>query len=131
MGVGLMGFALSRWLPLALAFLCLTGMGGVLLMASSNTLVQTLVEDDKRGRVMSFFAMAFTGTMPLGNLMMGGLAGRLGAATTLVLGGAACLLVVGVFYRQIPRLRAAAAPTLAKLEEAAAEPQVYPPGLRG
>jgi MFS family permease len=111
---------------LALAFLCFTGTGGVLLMASSNTLVQTLVEDDKRGRVMSFFAMAFTGTMPLGNLVMGALAGRLGAGSALILGGALCLIVVSLFYRQIPRLRAAAAPTLARLEEAAAEPAVYP-----
>jgi predicted MFS family arabinose efflux permease len=125
MGSGLIGFAQSRWLPFGLIFICLTGMGGVLLMASSNTLVQTLVEDDKRGRVMSFFAMAFTGTMPLGNLMMGALAGRFEAPTALTLGGASCLLVVFVFYRQIPRLRAAAAPTLAKLEEAAAEPAVY------
>jgi MFS family permease len=125
LGGGLIGFAQSHWLPLALMFLCLTGMGGVLLMASSNTLVQTLVEDDKRGRVMSFFAMAFTGTMPLGNLMMGWLAGWLDATTALTLGGASCLLVVFIFYRHIPRLRAAAAPTLARLEEAAAEPPVY------
>jgi len=127
MGGGLIGFAQTRGLPLALAFLCLVGMGGVLLMASSNTLVQTLVEDDKRGRVMSFFAMAFTGTMPLGNLMMGLLAGKLGAGTALMLGGGLCLMVVFVFYRQIPRLRAAAAPTLARLEEAAAEIPVYQP----
>jgi MFS family permease len=132
MGGGLIGFSLSTWLPLALGFLCLTGMGGVLLMASSNTLVQTLVEDDKRGRVMSFFAMAFTGTMPLGNLMMGALAGRFGAAVALMLGGVACLLVVFAFYRRIPRLRSAAAPTLARLEEAAAEVPVYqPPGQGG
>jgi len=126
MGGGLIGFAFSGWLPLALGFLYLTGMGGVLLMASSNTLVQTLVEDDKRGRVMSFFAMAFTGTMPFGNLMMGAMAGRLGAGVAIMCGGTACLLVVLIFYRQIPRLRAAAAPTLAKIEEAAAEPRVYP-----
>jgi len=125
MGGGLIGFAQSPWLPLALIFMCLIGMGGVLLMASSNTLVQTLVEDDKRGRVMSFFAMSFTGTMPLGSLMMGALASRIDAATALTLGGAACLIVVFIFYRQIPRLRAAAAPTLARLEEAAAEPPVY------
>lgn len=131
MGIGLVGFALSPRLPVALLFLCLTGLGGVLLMASSNTLVQTLVEDDKRGRVMSFFAMAFTGTMPLGNLMMGALAGKLGAASALMLGGSACLLVVLLFHRQIPRLRAAAAPTLARIEEAAAEPPVYQvPGPR-
>ena len=95
-------------------------------MASSNTLVQTLVEDDKRGRVMSFFAMAFTGTMPLGNLAMGAVAGRLGAATALVLGGSLCTLVVFIFYLQIPKLRAAAAPALARLDQAPAEPQLYP-----
>jgi len=127
MGGGLIGFAQARVLPLALGCLSLVGMGGVLLMASSNTLVQTLVEDDKRGRVMSFFAMAFTGTMPLGNLMMGGLAGKLGAGAALMLGGGMSLMVVFVFYRQIPRLRAAAAPTLARLEEAAAEIPVYQP----
>jgi len=125
MGGGLIGFAQSHWLPLALLFLSMTGGGGVLLMASSNTLVQTLVEDDKRGRVMSFFAMAFTGTMPFGNLLMGAVAGKFGATTALMAGGLSSLLVVFIFYRQIPRLRAAAAPTLAKLEEAAAEPAIY------
>ena len=56
MGTGIVGFSLSRWLPLSMGCLVLTGMGGVLLMASSNTLVQTLVEDNKRGRVMSIFS---------------------------------------------------------------------------
>lgn len=126
MGGGIIGFSQTRWLPLALLFLALSGMGGVLLMASSNTLVQTLVDDDKRGRVMSFFAMGFTGTMPFGNLLMGSLAGKIGAPNTLVIAGAACLLVMFLFVRQIPRLRAAAAPTLARLEAAAGEPVFYP-----
>jgi MFS family permease len=65
----LIGFAFSRWLPLSFFCLMLAGSGGVLLMASSNTLVQTMVHDDKRGRVMSIFTMAFTGTAPLGNLI--------------------------------------------------------------
>ena len=74
MGLGLIGFAWSRWLPLSLPCLTLAGMGGVLLMASSNTVVQTLVDEDKRGRVMAIYSMAFTGTMPLGNLLAGFLA---------------------------------------------------------
>lgn len=131
MGVALIGFGQSTFFPLSLVFLALIGTGGVLLMASSNTLVQTLVEDDKRGRVMSFFAMAFTGTMPMGNLMMGSTAQKIGAPTALTIGGALCLTVVFIFHRQIPRLRAAAAPTLAKLEEAAAEPRVYQPSGPG
>jgi MFS family permease len=126
MGVGLIGFAASRWLPLSLACLALTGMGGVLLMASSNTMVQTLVEDDKRGRVMSIFSMAFTGTMPVGNLLVGFLAGRWGVTATLMVNGAICIVIAGLFFRSIPRLRAAAAPRLARLNPAVFEPIVHP-----
>jgi MFS family permease len=130
MGVGLIGFALSRWLPLSLPCLTLVGMGGVLLMASSNTLVQTMVEDDKRGRVMSIFSMAFTGTMPLGNLLAGFVAGRVGPATTLAVSGTLCIIIALLFLRTIPRLRAAAAPVLAKLDTSEVEPVVPQPRKR-
>jgi MFS family permease len=126
MGVGLIGFAWSRWLPLSLACLTLTGMGGVLLMASSNTLVQTLVDDDKRGRVMSIFGMAFTGTMPVGNLLVGFLAHKWGTTVTLAGCGVICIVIAGLFFRSIPKLRAAAAPTFAKLDTAVFEPIVHP-----
>jgi MFS family permease len=128
LGLGLLGFAGSRWLPLSLVFLAMAGQGGVLLMASSNTLVQTLVEDDKRGRVMSIFTMAFTGTMPLGNLILGTLAGRVGAAFTLAASGSVCLAIVFVFFRMIPKLRAAAAPVLARLDVSPMEPVLFPAG---
>lgn len=127
MASGLVGFSISPWLPLSLACLALTGLGGVLLMASSNTLVQSLVEENKRGRVMSFFTMAFTGTMPIGNLVMGLVASRLGAAAALRISGAICAVVVFFFYRELPRLRRAAAPALARLGLAQAEPVLYPP----
>jgi MFS family permease len=126
MGVGLIGFACSRWLPLSLACLTLTGMGGVLLMASSNTLVQTLVEDDKRGRVMSIFSMAFTGTMPLGNLLAGSVASHWGTTPTLIVCGATCVVIALFFFRSIPKLRAAAAPVLAKLDPTIFEPVIQP-----
>ncbi|HEU5070133.1 MAG TPA: MFS transporter [Verrucomicrobiae bacterium] len=126
MGLGLIGFALSRWLPLSLACLTLTGMGGVLLMASCNTLVQTLVDDDKRGRVMSIYSMAFTGTMPVGNLLVGFGAGRAGTAITLATCGALCIFVAGLFFRSLPRLRAVAAPILARLDTSEIEPVVTP-----
>jgi MFS family permease len=126
MGAGLIGFGGSRWLPLSLACLTLTGMGGVLLMASSNTLVQTLVEDDKRGRVMSIFSMAFTGTMPVGNLLAGFLAGRFGTMATLMACGTICIVIAGLFLRSVPRLSIAAAPMLDKMDTAVFEPVVRP-----
>ncbi len=115
MGVGLLVFAISKLLYLSLACLVMIGLGGVLLVASSNTILQTLVEDAKRGRVMSIFVMAFTGTMPLGNLMMGSLAGWLGAVPATALSGVVCLLAAVTFNRKLPKLRAAASPVLTQL----------------
>lgn len=126
MGVGLVGASLSKMLGLSIAFLIMTGLGGVLLMASSNTLVQTLVEDDKRGRVMSIFTMAFTGTAPIGNLVMGAVSAKLGASTALLMSGIACMIVVFIFYRKLPKLRREAEPLLRKLNLAPGEPVVYP-----
>ena len=105
MAAGLAGLAGSRWLPLSLGCLLLVGGGGVVLMASSNTLVQTFVEDDKRGRVMSLFTMGFTGTMPLGNLAVGAVAGVWGPRLALLLSGLACALVMVYFRRQVPGIR--------------------------
>ena len=126
LGIGVIGFSFSPWLAPSLLCLALAGTGGVLLMASSNTLVQTFVEDDKRGRVMSLFTMAFTGTVPLGNLVAGAVADRVGAAATLRMSGILCLGIVAVFYRQLPRLREAAAPILAKLETVKVTPPPVP-----
>ena len=88
MGAGLLVFALSRWFALSLLALAVVGLGGVLVMASSNTLLQSMTEEEKRGRVMSIFAMAFTGTMPLGNLAVGAVARAGGPAMALVISGA-------------------------------------------
>jgi len=115
MGAGLIIFGFSRLLPLSMAALGLTGLGGVLLMASSNTLMQSLVDDAKRGRVMSIFTMSFTGTMPLGNLLVGSLAGIVGPMHTFAAAGLVCLVVAFTFYRLLPKLRAAAAPLLAQM----------------
>jgi MFS family permease len=104
-GAGLIGFALSRTLWLSLPLLLATGIGFMIAMAASNTLLQTLVDDDKRGRVMSFYTMAFMGTTPFGSLLAGGLASRIGAPATLVLGGVGCLAAALWFARLLPRLR--------------------------
>jgi MFS family permease len=87
-----------------------------------------LVDDDKRGRVMSIFGMAFTGTMPVGNLLVGILAHKCGTTVTLMACGAICIVIAGLFFRSIPKLRAAAAPTFAKLDTAVFEPIVHPMG---
>jgi hypothetical protein len=65
---------------------------------------------------MSIFTMAFTGTMPVGNLIVGSAAARFGGAATLLASGLFCAIVVALFFQQLPRLTAAAAPLLAKLE---------------
>jgi MFS family permease len=104
-GFGLLGFGLSRHLWLSLPLLVITGLGFMVQMAASNTLVQTLVDDDKRGRVMSFYAMAFVGTAPFGSLLAGALAHRIGAPATIVLSGIGCLLGALWFASRLPVLR--------------------------
>lgn len=126
LGLALLGFSSSRWLPLSVLCLLLAGMGGVLLMASANTLVQTMVDDDKRGRVMSLFTTAFTSTAPLGNLIAGAVAAHVGVGVTLAVSGAACIGIVAVFHRALPKLREAAAPVLSEQDATALEPAVYP-----
>jgi MFS family permease len=74
-------------------------------MAASNTVLQTLVDDDKRGRVMSFFTMAFMGMTPFGSLLAGFLASKMGAPNTVLIGGLACLLGAGAFAKKLPALR--------------------------
>jgi MFS family permease len=68
-----------------------TGFGFMVQVASSNTLLQTVVEDAKRGRVMAFFLMAYFGTTPFGSLMAGVLSARVGAPITLAIGGVCCI----------------------------------------
>ena len=117
-GLGLIGCGFCRRLEPALVCLLFTGLGGVLLTASSNTVVQSLVDDDKRGRVMSLFAMAFTGTSPFGNLAVGALAGgRVGVRGTLCLAGGSCALCTVAYLVRLPGLRAQAGPVLDRMEK--------------
>jgi MFS family permease len=104
-GVGLISFSLSHVLWLSFSLLLLTGFGMMVHMASSNTILQTMVDDDKRGRVMSLYVMAFTGMAPFGSLAGGSLAGRIGAPYTLIIGGALCILGSFMFSRKLPSIR--------------------------
>lgn len=115
MGIGLMAFACSRWLPLSLLFLMITGCGAVLMMAGSNTVLQSIVEEDKRGRVMALFTMAVMGSMPFGNLLIGWIAHVINAQVAICISGAVSFLVAVVFFRQLPKIREAARPVLSKL----------------
>lgn len=104
-GIGLVAFALSGTLIFSLGSLFLAGFGVMAQIASSNTILQTIVEDDKRGRVMSFFTMAFIGMTPFGSLLAGAVASSIGARNTLLAGGLSCLVGAALFARELPRLR--------------------------
>ncbi len=104
-GITLTCVALSSNLILTLAFLCLAGFAVMAQIASSNTILQTIVDNDKRGRVMSFYTMSFMGTTPLGGLAAGYIAVRIGARPTLIIGGIACLAGGIAFGRTLPSIR--------------------------
>ena len=109
-GAGIIGFSLSRSLWLSLPILVIAGAGFMTQMAASNTIVQTIVDDDKRGRVMSFFMMSFLGTAPFGSLLAGSMAERYGAPATLIVGGIFCLAGAGWFALGLDDLRTAIRP---------------------
>jgi MFS family permease len=104
-GVGLMAVGLSRWLPVSLVVMAVAGFGFMVQMASSNTIIQTLVREEMRGRVMAFYAMSFMGMAPFGSLTAGAIAARIGAPWTIFGGGAICVGGAALFRRQLPRLR--------------------------
>jgi MFS family permease len=109
-GIGLITFSLSRVLWLSFLLMSLTGFGMMVQMASTNTVLQTIVEEDKRGRVMSFYAMAFMGMVPFGSLLVGSLANHIGAPYTVMIGGIACILGSVMFAKKLPSLRKIARP---------------------
>jgi MFS family permease len=114
-GVGLIAFSFARVLWLAIPCLVLAGFGFMVQMAASNTLIQTIVDDEKRGRVMSFYMMAFLGTAPFGSLIAGSLSSRIGARHTLLLGGTCCIAGASWFASALPAIRAAVRPIYVKL----------------
>jgi hypothetical protein len=104
-GFGLIGFGLSRefWLSMLMVFIA--GMGMMQGMAASNTIIQTLVSEDKRGRVMSYHTMAFMGMAPFGSLLAGTMAGIVGAPLTVMMNGSVVVLAAGWFFTRLPAVR--------------------------
>jgi MFS family permease len=109
-GLGLIGFALSTWLAVSLVFMTIAGFGMMVQMASTNTVIQTIVDEAKRGRVMSFYTMSFLGTAPFGSLWAGWLSTRIGAPHTVLLSGVLCIGTAGWFARELPPIRALVRP---------------------
>jgi MFS family permease len=113
-GIGLITFSLSYILWLSLLLLLLTGFGMMVQMASSNTILQTMVDDDKRGRVMSLYVMSFMGMAPFGSLLGGSLASKIGAPYTLIIGGASCIFGSILFIKKLPSIRGMVRPIYIK-----------------
>jgi predicted MFS family arabinose efflux permease len=114
-GGGLILFSFTRVLWLSLSLMFVTGLGFMVQMAASNTVLQTIVDEDKRGRVMSFYTMAFMGTAPFGSLLAGTVAERIGAPHTLLLGGIGCILGALWFASSLPALRRDVRPIYVKI----------------
>ena len=104
-GLGLIGFGLSRTFWLSMIMVFIAGMGMMQGMAGSNTVIQTIVSEDKRGRVMSYYTMAFMGMAPFGSLLAGTMAHAIGAPWTVIINGAVVVLGGAWFMTQLPALR--------------------------
>jgi len=104
-GVGLVAFSFSRVLWLSLLVLPLVGGGMMVTMAATNTIIQTIVTEELRGRVMAFYTMAFLGTAPIGSLVAGVVAERIGPTQTILAGGVCCLAVAVWFGLGLPALK--------------------------
>jgi MFS family permease len=105
LGFGMIFFSQSGLLAFSLCMMFLIGGGIMVQIVSGNTVLQTIVEDDKRGRVMSFFSMAVMGMGPFGSLFAGALASRIGAPATLLLCGSLCILSAWAFAGKLPEMR--------------------------
>ncbi len=104
-GVGLICFGLSTVLWLSLLMMLVTGFGMMQGMVASNTILQTLVDEKIRGRVMSYYTMAFVGMAPFGSLLAGAMAHAIGAPRTVMLNGVACILGAVWFWSRLPAIR--------------------------
>ncbi len=103
-GMSQISFSLSRQVELSIIILVFTGCFTILLITSSNMIIQNLVAEDKRGRVMSFYALAMVGTMPFGNLFAGTLADNFGATNALIISGSLSVLGALWFSTQLPEV---------------------------
>jgi MFS family permease len=104
-GLGLIAFGLSHYLWLSMLMMLVTGFGMMQGLTGSNTIIQTLVDENMRGRVMSYYTMAFVGMAPFGSLLAGAMAHAIGAPRTVIVSGIACILGGIWFTTQLPAIR--------------------------
>ena len=121
LGLALILFGMSHMLWLSLFVLVFAGFGLMQIASASNTVIQALVHDDKRARVMSYYAMAFFGAAPIGSILAGAVAHRVGAPFTIVATGAFCIAGSVWFALQLRKIRAAARPIAEELGYLAAK----------
>ncbi|HEY2114816.1 MAG TPA: MFS transporter [Candidatus Angelobacter sp.] len=121
-GIALLAFSFSRALWLSALLLVPAGFCMMIQMASSNTLIQSMVPDRLRGRVMSVYAMTFMGMAPLGALLAGSLAHKLGAPLTVGIGGVVAIMGAGLFGLKLPALRPAAREMIVAQQIAGGDP---------
>ena len=115
LGLGVLLFSHSTLFPFSLLMLLFSGFGMMVLLTSCNSILQTIVDEEMRGRVMSLYTMAFMGTVPFGNLLQGTLSSRFGPQNTLLLGGICCIAGSILFARQLPHLRKLVRPIYVKM----------------
>src|SRR5512133_1882510 len=114
-GAGLLGLSLSRVFPVSLVLMIFIGLGMMMQTAASNTILQTITDDDKRGRVMGFYSMAIMGTAPFGSLIAGGLAKIIGTPYTILFVGSATIIGGMYFLKKLPELKKEVLPLYVKM----------------
>jgi MFS family permease len=115
-GVGLIMLAYTNFFPATLALMIFIGLGLMLNTASSNTILQTITDDDKRGRVMSFYMMAIMGTAPFGSLLAGSMAKLFGTQFAILIGGVASVAGALVFLKKLPKLKTLVKPLYDRMD---------------
>jgi MFS family permease len=134
-GAGLVILSFSRSFSVSLLLMIIIGTGMMLHTASSNTILQTITDDDKRGRVMGFYTLAIMGTAPFGSLIAGSLAKIIGTPYTILIGGISCITGAFFFYKKLPELKRIVRPVYVRMGlipevvtgiQTASEPAVEP-----
>ena len=115
LSVGLVALAFNSSFLVSMFLMFFTGLGMMAQAAASNTIIQTITDDDKRGRVMSLYTMALMGTAPFGSLLAGWMAKLLGTPWTIFIGGAVCLIGALVFYKRLPTLKKIVQPVYVRM----------------
>jgi len=114
-GAGLIALSFINDFNFSVILMIIIGLGLMLQTAASNTILQTITDDDKRGRVLGFYTIAVMGTAPFGSLLAGYLAKVVGTPAAILIGGAACLAGAILFLRKLPELRKSLRPVYVKM----------------